>query len=166
MDKAYWQYWGKSLSALPPRQETYPGWHLLPYHCLDVAAVAASWWDNSQPLRQALVQACGIDAAQARAWMLLFMALHDYGKWDVRFQYKSKDTLQVIWPDFDPQWINPSLLDSKHYFHGPVGLSWFRDDYAQAMEWAKTDQPERWEDGWLPWLAAVTGHHGVIPANA
>jgi CRISPR-associated endonuclease/helicase Cas3 len=97
---------------------------------------------------------------------LFFIALHDYGKLDVRFQYKSIDTFKSIWPTFDPRWVNPGQLDSKRYFHGPAGLSWFRADFRQAMGWADREQPERWEEVWRPWLAAVTGHHGVIPDNA
>ena len=35
--KSYYRYWGKA-------EKDGPGYHLLPYHCLDVAAVAARVW--------------------------------------------------------------------------------------------------------------------------
>lgn len=165
MERGYWKYWGKSVSVLPPKLEHYPGWHLLPYHCLDVAAVAAGWWDASPPLRRAFSLCCGVEEEQAKAWALFFIALHDYGKLDVRFQYKSEATFKAICPMFNPAWVTPGLLDSKHYFHGPAGLYWFRADFQQAMDWNETGHPEHWEQVWLPWLAAVTGHHGVIPDN-
>ena len=39
MDKqaSYFRYWGKA-------EKDGPGYHLLVYHCLDVAAVVAEWW--------------------------------------------------------------------------------------------------------------------------
>jgi hypothetical protein len=33
------------------------GYHLLPYHCLDVAAVAHYWWLHSSSLRRQFTQA-------------------------------------------------------------------------------------------------------------
>lgn len=39
MNKSYFQYWGKA-------EKDGPGYHLLPYHCLDVAAVGASPLDG------------------------------------------------------------------------------------------------------------------------
>jgi CRISPR-associated endonuclease/helicase Cas3 len=38
-DKTYFKYWGKAEKAEDGRT---PGYHLLPYHCLDVAAVGWS----------------------------------------------------------------------------------------------------------------------------
>ena len=31
-------------------------YHLLPYHCLDVAAVVAAWWDSSPTIRRSFVE--------------------------------------------------------------------------------------------------------------
>mgnify|MGYP001600798880 CR=1 FL=1 len=36
--KEYYRYWGKA-------EKDGDGFHLLPYHCLDVAAVVAVWWE-------------------------------------------------------------------------------------------------------------------------
>ncbi len=32
-----------------------------------------------------------------RGWVLFFVALHDLGKIDIRFQLKAPDTLAVVW---------------------------------------------------------------------
>ena len=126
MDRAYWRYWGK---AMPADQDSKVKYHLLPYHCLDVAAVAACWWDGSPALRRAFAHSMGCDGHKAKAWVLFFIALHDYGKLDVRFQRKSKETVQTIWPDFDDARINFTGLAVKDYFHRPAGFFWFRDDF-------------------------------------
>ncbi|WP_156919725.1 HD domain-containing protein [Syntrophorhabdus aromaticivorans] len=43
----YFKYWGKA-------EKDGSRYHLLPYHCLDVAAVAAAWWDQSPAIRHEL----------------------------------------------------------------------------------------------------------------
>ncbi len=161
----YWRYWGKCIPTLPPKREHYPGWHLYPYHCLDVAEVAATWWDSSLALRNAFANSMDSIEQQAKAWVLFFIALHDYGKLDVRFQRKAKETMQVIWPDFDAYLINFKYLEINEYFHGPAGFSWFRDDFGLTMGWGGAGDPERWDEVWAPWLAAVTGHHGSVPRS-
>ncbi|NOS88270.1 MAG: CRISPR-associated endonuclease Cas3'', partial [Methylococcaceae bacterium] len=73
------------------QQQGYAAYHLLAYHCLDVAAVAAVWWDASPSLRKQfshIIQAQS--EQQAKAWVLFFVALHDLGKLDIRFQLKAK----------------------------------------------------------------------------
>jgi CRISPR-associated endonuclease/helicase Cas3 len=39
------------------KQANYAAYHLLPYHCLDVAAVAHCWWLHSSSLRRQFTQA-------------------------------------------------------------------------------------------------------------
>ena len=89
---AYYNYWGKT-------EQEGDRYHLLPYHCLDVAAVGAAWWDASPAIRQAFRQSSTLPVDQLRAWVLFFVALHDYGKFDVRFQLKVKTVWQVLYPD-------------------------------------------------------------------
>lgn len=71
-------YWGKAA------QDECGGVHLLPYHCLDVAAVAALWWETSASIRRSFLVLNGHSHAepQLRAWVLFFVALHDLGKGD------------------------------------------------------------------------------------
>jgi len=47
-EKLYFRYWGKASSD----NENRAGYHLLPYHCLDVAAVADFWRLHSSSLRR------------------------------------------------------------------------------------------------------------------
>ena len=77
-------YWGKAVV-----DENGSTHHLLVYHCLDVAAVAACWWQRDVALRQSFLRAGGGTEAYVRAWLLFFIALHDLGKFDIRFQLKA-----------------------------------------------------------------------------
>ena len=155
----YFQYWGK---AHKESEEGAP-YHLLPYHCLDVAAVTEAWWGQSGALQSSFVSVTKISARQTKAWLLFFVSLHDYGKMDMRFQLKAPNVVESIYPDFDRELTDLRGIDIKGYFHGPVGFSLFYHDFLSTFGWNEYDQ-EVWE-AWRPWLAAVTGHHGVIPSD-
>lgn len=89
-------YWGKALKG-----EKNAPYHLLVYHVLDVAAVAEVWWRHSSVIRQRFNHATGLDEAQTHAWTLFFIALHDYGKWDIRFQLKAVDALKALFSKYN-----------------------------------------------------------------
>ncbi|PID42914.1 MAG: CRISPR-associated helicase/endonuclease Cas3 [Gammaproteobacteria bacterium] len=158
----YFKYWGK---ARKHPQATGDEYHLLPYHCLDVAAVAECWWQQSRAIPQHFVGQTGLNEEKAKAWVLFFIALHDYGKWDLRFQRKAPDTFRAVNPDIGLADFPLSVRNIKDYYHGPQGLNWFYEDFKSRFsngdDWM-VDQPEDWEL-WRPWLAAVAGHHGDIP---
>lgn len=157
MNKSIFRYWGKADPSYPGE----PKWHPLAYHCLDVAAVAAVWWDGSPVIRRLFLSAFGSTVlAQLRAWALFFVALHDLGKFDARFQLKAPEAAREAWPE-----LNPCDVDGVRGFdHGPFG-------YACALhetgDWIHgTQEPEATaRDAWCPWLAAVTGHHGELPSS-
>lgn len=165
---SYYRYWGKARKI-----DEQPGddYHLLPYHCLDVAAVAAYWWDHSISLRKAFINESGLSDKQIRAWVLFFISLHDFGKFDMRFQCKSIATWLELNPD-DQSKSLPSIAICKEFDHGKAGLFWFSND----------NQPDPVGDmgsltvllsiyrnhpyqSWFPWFEAVTGHHGYVIAE-
>jgi CRISPR-associated endonuclease/helicase Cas3 len=143
-------YWGKAK----PQSDHGPQWHLLVYHSLDVAAVAEVWWRESSIIRNRFCYATGLAEPQAHAWVLFFIALHDYGKWDIRFQFKALDTLKALYPTFEPDMIEPE----GNYFHGSRGHNCFLSEAFSTLGFS-----EQQLDYWRPWLAAVTGHHGSLP---
>ncbi|MGC9910207.1 HD domain-containing protein, partial [Escherichia coli] len=81
-------YWGKSSKSLTKGNDI----HLLIYHCLDVAAVADCWWDQSVVLQNTFCRNEMLSKQRVKAWLLFFIALHDIGKFDIRFQYKSAES--------------------------------------------------------------------------
>jgi CRISPR-associated endonuclease/helicase Cas3 len=159
------QYWGKAKPDYLLEQK----WHPLVYHCLDVAAVAASWWDASSVVRRISLVSFNrsdTEAERLRAWVLFFTALHDLGKFDVRFQLKAPDALAAAWQPLGKQDHGLSLKEISEFDHGWAGIAWAKQEYKQWVNHDDTDS-EIWEK-WNPWLAAVTGHHGdfYTPAMA
>ncbi len=166
--KPYFRYWGKA-------EKDGPGYHLLPYHCLDVAAVAAAWWDSSPTIRRAFLPNNDLTTDTARAWMLFFISLHDYGKFDIRFQFRAKEVWQLLYPDAGTYKSLPSFAECKSYFHGSGGLFWFRQDNLEMLGLQPEDSDNslsflddlsesdssKWQS-WKTWAEAVTGHHGHI----
>jgi len=160
---SYFRYWGKA----DPNYSGEPKWHPLVYHCLDVAAVAAAWWDQSLAIRHAFASAFGVrkkDAGQLRAWVLFFTALHDIGKFDVRFQMKSKETLPECWPELNLNDVDTVPHIMKIFNHGSAGYAWTAKEYSQWLS-DNDDDYQIW-DAWRPWLSAVTGHHGDLSENS
>jgi CRISPR-associated endonuclease/helicase Cas3 len=151
--EAVFQYWGKASAG----EGEHAPYHLLVYHALDVTAVAEVWWQTSRVIRHRFCQATGLDEAETRAWALYFVALHDYGKWDIRFQLKALDALQALLPEFELDMAEPD----RHYYHGPRGYAWFLREDARHIGFSE-EQCDRWQ----PWLQAVTGHHGSLPDNS
>ena len=147
---SFWRYWGKARPVAGSRAH----FHLLPLHCLDVAAVAACWWDSTASMRRTFVHALGVPEEPARAWVLFFVALHDLGKLDVRFQLKAPEVLRELQPD-----VNHEDVEHESRFdHGAAGLKWAANEY---RDWLVCPDDDRSVfDAWLPWLQAVTGHHG------
>jgi len=156
--ESYFRYWGKAKKA--EEDELVAPYHLLPYHCLDVAAIADVWWEKCTSIQQSFVEAAGMPQQQSKAWVLFFIALHDYGKLDMRFQLKAPKTVECCHPEFDRELTNIDGVTTKGYLHGPVGLSLFLHDFRPIMGWDESEQ-----EIWQSWLAMVTGHHGVIPCG-
>ncbi|WNB74759.1 CRISPR-associated helicase/endonuclease Cas3 [Methylomonas koyamae] len=148
---SYYRYWGKAK----PEAGDGPVYHLLPYHCLDVAAVASCWWEHSKSLRQQFTQSMQmVSEEQAKTLVLFFVALHDLGKLDIRFQSKAQHALSNLQPD-------ASLKNAgEDYYHGPAGYGCFVLEYLRyGIEFGN-------EDAAFDWLQQVAGHHGVIPDYA
>ncbi|RKZ77552.1 MAG: CRISPR-associated helicase/endonuclease Cas3, partial [Candidatus Parabeggiatoa sp. nov. 1] len=144
--QSYYKYWGKA-----DKENPLLSYHLLPYHCLDVVAVADCWWQQDRALRHSLVRATHIEEEQLRAWLLFFIGLHDFGKFDVRFQLKAKNLALKLQPLF----AEADEYDSRRFNHGAVGYNWFEqqcDSYGFQQQGTASD-----------WMKAVAAHHGSAP---
>ncbi|WP_027150483.1 CRISPR-associated helicase/endonuclease Cas3 [Methylobacter tundripaludum] len=163
-EKLYYKYWGKA--TLDGEQGN--SHHLLPYHCLDVAAVADVWWQQSRDISRCFMEIAGLNAKQTRAWLLFFIALHDYGKFDLRFQRKALEAWKAVNAELSaiPTQLNGQSI--KEYNHGSAGLYWFYQDLKERFSSGEddfyTDDNDDWE-AWCSWLAPVVGHHGVVPQD-
>lgn len=163
MKSHYFQYWGKADSKYAGATS----WHPLAYHSLDVAAVAVSWWDAGLTIRRTFLASFNFSESQQhqlRAWTAFFVALHDLGKFDVRFQLKAPDALAAAWQPLGEEDHGISKKEITTFDHGWAGIGWANQEYRQ---WVTGDDPDReiWER-WQPWIAAVTGHHGDFYASS
>ncbi|AKB58138.1 CRISPR-associated helicase Cas3, protein [Methanosarcina barkeri 227] len=122
---------------------------------MDVVAVADQWWENSPNIRRSFSQETGLSEEQTYAWVMFFVALHDLGKFDIRFQMKALELAKENYKANLPKGIG-----SKSYFHGDEGYKWFIKEseiYFGDIE----------RQSWLQnWFAAVAGHHGTIPNHS
>ncbi len=124
------RYWGKADPNYPGE----PKWHPLVYHSLDVAGVAAVCWDSGIALQRSLITAFSKaprSAEQIRAWVLFFIAIHDLGKFDLRFQRKADAALLAAWQGID---LDAIAADASNGFdHGAWGMKW---GCAELASWA------------------------------
>ena len=158
-NESYYKYWGKAS-----REDN--SYHLLPYHCLDVAAVISEWWERSNTIRHMFIKVTNLDEEKTRAWLLFFVALHDYGKFDIRFQLKAPDAWKSCNSTVDTMSILLSDLSIHKYDHGHAGLYWFYQDNHDVFDTGTDNFLQEASNewcAWYSWLAPVTGHHGVIP---
>ena len=149
--RAYYQYWGKAEEPVETAH------HLFPYHCLDVAAVANQWWKQSSTIRRSFTQETRLTEKQTHAWVMFFIALHDFGKLDIRFQMKVPELAKGNYGD-----ELPKNSQSKNYYHGEQGYTWLVQESASYFEGVE-DKPQRWLQNWF---ASTAGHHGEIPKNS
>lgn len=153
----YFAYWGKARL----REGDAPPWHLLPYHCLDVAAVGVSLLKQSPALRAFLRGAMQIKSDDALyGWLAFCIAIHDLGKFSESFQGQRPDIVaRLRGRDADP---------GKPYTvrHDTLGwLIWEQhlEDLAVDQRWFG-EQTESMLDGIRWWFRASMGHHGCPPA--
>lgn len=154
---AYYSYWGKAAGE--DGQDTY---HLLPFHCLDVAAVGDWLLRAHQPLQKHLATLAGMEAAEFHRWVVYLLVLHDIGKFAVTFQ--------VLRPDLLKRLQQRSTDKTSRERHDTLGY----------LLWQEKIKPHLQQAGALPvatlrrsvpagiqaadiWMAAMTGHHGTPP---
>jgi CRISPR-associated endonuclease/helicase Cas3 len=139
---------------------------------LDVAAVASLWWDRSPAIQRSFLQYSEhYSVQQTKAWAIFFIALHDYGKLDIRFQRKAANVWEILQAEAEKV-PTLSITDSKSYDHGSAGLYWFTQDREKGKAGANgdllsqiadlVDESDDGSEAWLTWVRQVTGHHGFV----
>jgi CRISPR-associated endonuclease/helicase Cas3 len=163
----YLRYWGK---ARP--DEKGASWHLLAYHSLDVAAVAAELIERDPALLRPLERLSGFTEDSLRAVLPYLLALHDLGKFSEPFQDLKPDIVAAL--------QGPRPARHAQHRHDTLGYllwrSWgSRRAPQQDMELFEALFPVVGPSGALAardiddvlqsWLAAVLGHHGRPPRD-
>jgi CRISPR-associated endonuclease/helicase Cas3 len=76
LNPAYFAYWGKAKPAAADQA----GWHLLPYHCLDVAAAGVIYLQKATHVRQLFQDRLKLSEKDLLDWVAFWLAIHDLGK--------------------------------------------------------------------------------------
>ncbi|CDG20176.1 conserved hypothetical protein (Similar to unknown protein YgcB of Escherichia coli) [Xenorhabdus poinarii G6] len=126
-------YWGKAKKN-PYSDENY---HLLAYHCLDVAAVGQLLLAPHKKITQDLADFLALSPESLQNLFSFFLVLHDIGKFASAFQ-------QLYSPE------NTDLIKPKQ--RKPYGSQYFRHDRMGLYFWNKIQDDV---------LLALVGDHGL-----
>ncbi|QWF70615.1 CRISPR-associated helicase Cas3' [Methylomonas paludis] len=152
----YYRYWGKAKAEPEAGQ---PAYHLLPYHCLDVAAVGWVLLERNPYLLNHFANLCGIEKQVLKPVLIFFLALHDLGKFSESFQNIIPELLEKL------QGIKNSkkqAYSKKVFAHDSMGfLIWKESVFKQVIEHYHVDNAQDWRDllNWI--MEASNGHHGL-----
>lgn len=156
-NKSYYKYWGKA-DSINGESESY---HLLVYHCLDVASIGYQLLTENPRLLEKISSIVRIPEKDLKDWIVYFLSIHDIGKFAEAFQN-----------------LKPQL---KQRLQGKSGKRKYlvRHDTLGYLAWDELWKRFRKEGifGFAPgerglgtamevmdvWLKSVTGHHGIPP---
>lgn len=145
----YFRYWGKA-------EKDGSRYHLLPYHCLDVAAVGHVLLTGDADLRQKFAAITGLEEAVFGGWLVSLLALHDIGKFSESFQNLRPDILEQL----------QSISSIKQYIvrHDSLGNAYLN----LALQSEELSFPPGisfydWQDVVKVIIQPFAGHHGEPP---
>lgn len=145
------RYFGKAKKNLDGEYE----YHLLVYHCLDVAAVAEAYLNSRKDICNFFTKKFGFqNTASFINYFLFLMALHDLGKFSISFQ----DILPEIWINYPD--LKPTEGFKKYHYknkHDSLGFKlWKKNLKSKIKKETSIKIPQ-------VWIGLITGHHGVPP---
>jgi len=145
-NKKYLKYWGKA------RRRQCGAWecHLLPYHCLDVAAVG-QYLADQLGITEHIAQKLGCEKVAVRPVITFFCAVHDIGKFSDGFQNQIPAIVAVL--------RGVSLNTVYREKHWSLGYSFWREYADKVFGWDKNTILDFFD----AWFSASSGHHGRPP---
>ncbi len=157
---AYYRAWGKGQRS----EEDVLAYHLLVFHCLDVAAVGVTYLKQSPALIKGFCQLLHCTESAFLSWAGFLLALHDLGKFSEAFQMQRPDLVEALCG----QVPDPAKVYIER--HDSLGFWLWCDDLVEdgilstiGIGGATTDNYKKMNDAVEHWVRAVTGHHGVPP---
>ena len=161
--KSLYQFWGKAFGK---SGDPSPVYHLLPYHCLDVAAVGHQLLTRDSSLFRKIIPGNLLienknNLDHISGFVSILLALHDIGKFSQRFQNLRPDILKKL--------QDRTISEGYPVRHDDMGHLILEDDLwpvAWEKNWFGLDPADDsidWKISLRPWFHAVTGHHGQPP---
>jgi len=152
---SYYRYWGKTDKNVNAEVSSF---HLLPYHCLDVAAVGYLLL-NPEALRcQRLASQLGVEPKWLRDLFVFCLALHDLGKFARAFQGLQTDLSTGL--------VQANSRMNYTERHDTLGYRLWRDNDFPTKLGKMSRETNVWLSKILPWLEIVFGHHGMPPKKS
>ncbi|TKI04083.1 CRISPR-associated helicase Cas3' [Martelella alba] len=157
----YLRYWGKARKKQGSMGDDY---HLLAYHCLDVAAcgflmVKRDFFGSKQVLAS-----CGMSEEEGALWIAYLFACHDIGKFARGFQR------YAVFPDERLVPAQKNIVATERhdslgfYLWGKIFNTWCEGD--EDRLWGRAPEDLRpFRKALNIWMAISTGHHGMPPKN-
>ncbi|AKB47600.1 CRISPR-associated helicase Cas3, protein [Methanosarcina sp. Kolksee] len=149
--------WGKS----GPIKEDKNSYHLLAYHCLDVAAVGTLLLEKDKLLAKRITELTGLNKEETQSLIPLLLTLHDLGKFSERFQNLKPDLLKKL----RHHGSNRAYIlrhDSMGFFIWNSIWKRIWDEDCLNLNNLNYDIYD-WTIAIEPLIKAVTGHHGKPP---
>ena len=152
----YSAYWGKAGKGARGQEI-----HLLPYHCLDVAAVGSVLLNQHDRRCRILARLLDLDEADFSRSIVFLLALHDLGKFAEGFQNLRPDLLKSL----------QGKTSRKGYElrHDTSGFLLWTERIRSLFEeegilpQAPNSRRRRRETGYDVWMRTIAGHHGEPP---
>jgi len=145
----YFKYWGKA-------DKISGKYLLLPYHCVDVAAVGHVLLSKDATLRHKFTVITGLDEETCIRWIVMFLAFHDIGKFSESFQNLRPDLLKKL----------QAITSAKSYIerHDSLGNLFLKAAYEnENLAFPLNESYYDWQDVTMAMVRAYTGHHGLPP---
>ncbi|SBS27680.1 CRISPR-associated endonuclease/helicase Cas3 [Marinomonas aquimarina] len=153
---SYFFYWGKAQkNELDSKGDPY---HLLPFHCLDVAAVGKVLLTQNKALTKNIASFLELDEEAFISLFIFCLLLHDLGKFASAFQALFKDETGFLF-DANPTWH----YNSKEHRHDQLGLFFWHElrELAELFPTSLSDaeEPQVFET-FSVLMECSLGHHG------
>lgn len=145
-DKKYLKYWGKAKQRRDGAWEC----HLLPYHCLDVAAVG-QYLADQLGIAEHVAQKLKCEKLAVMPVITFLCAVHDIGKFSDGFQNQKSALVDIL--------RRVSLNTVYREKHWTLGYSFWREYTDKILDGDKYIIAYCLD----AWFSASSGHHGRPP---
>ncbi|AFJ48141.1 CRISPR-associated helicase/endonuclease Cas3 [Shimwellia blattae] len=159
-DADFLHYWGKT-NRTPDDKHSAP-YHLLAWHCLDVAACGHYMVRNNLFQAREMLAACGLTGQDAENWIIWLLACHDIGKFARGFQrYAAFPGTPLV-----PPLAGVAAMerhDSLGFYLWQTLFSAWCNQENQLLADSAPENRRRYKSALTTWMQIATGHHGIPP---
>ncbi|PKL53549.1 MAG: CRISPR-associated helicase/endonuclease Cas3 [Candidatus Methanoperedenaceae archaeon HGW-Methanoperedenaceae-1] len=154
-----YQNWGK---ANKPDSQDASSYHLLVYHCLDVAAVGQVLLQKDKHLLKRFTDITTLSDEVTTNLITFYLAIHDIGKFSDRFQNLRPDIFEHLRGCTYNKPYNVRHDTMGYHLWDSVWSPLWEDNLLHLEQGAGIEKID-WHDILKSWVQAVTGHHGKPP---